>query len=99
MKLLGLDIVRAAENSAIAASHWIGSGDKLEADKAATEAMRRRLNKLKFHGKIIIGEGKKDESYGLYCGEHVGLQRDEPIPALDIAVDPIEGTRPTVTSG
>lgn len=101
MKLLGLDIVRATENSAISASHWIGSGDKLEADKAATEAMRRRLNKMEFHGKIVIGEGKKDGSYGLYCGEHVGFFKDEPIPiiTLDIAVDPIEGTRPTVTSG
>lgn len=101
MKLLGLDIVRATENAAIAASHWIGSGDKLEADKAATESMRYRLNKMEFHGKIAIGEGKKDESYGLYYGERVGAFRDEgeDKPALDIAVDPIEGTRPTVTSG
>lgn len=100
MKLLGLDIVRATENSAIAASHWIGSGDKLEADKAATEAMRHRLNKMMFHGKIAIGEGKKDCSYGLYCGEHVGSFRHagEEDESLDIAVDPIEGTRPTVTS-
>lgn len=99
MKLLGLDLVRATENSAIAASHWIGSGDKLEADKAATEAMRRRLNKMEFRGTIAIGEGKKDESFGLYCGEDVGSLREEQTPALDIAVDPIEGTRPTVTSG
>lgn len=97
MKLLGLDIVRATENSAIAASHWIGSGDKLEADKAATEAMRHRLNKMPFHGKIAIGEGKKDGSYGLYYGEYVGSRQEG--AALDIAVDPIEGTRPTVTSG
>jgi fructose-1,6-bisphosphatase II len=99
MKLLGLDIVRTTENAAIAASHWIGSGDKLEADKAATEAMRRRLNKMEFRGTIAIGEGKKDESFGLYCGEDVGSLRTEQTPALDIAVDPIEGTRPTVTSG
>jgi fructose-1,6-bisphosphatase II len=99
MKLLGLDLVRATENSAIAASHWIGSGDKLEADKAATEAMRRRLNKMEFRGAIAIGEGKKDGSYGLYRGEEVGNFREQTTPALDIAVDPIEGTRPTVTSG
>lgn len=103
MKLLGLDIVRATEEGAIAASHWIGSGDKLQADKAATEAMRTRLNKMPFYGHIVIGEGKKDESYGLYCGEKVGsLCTPEgrwDWGKLDIAVDPIEGTRPTVTSG
>ena len=100
MKLLGLDIVRATENAAISASHWIGSGNKLEADKAATEAMKRRLNKMEFRGTIAIGEGKKDESYGLYCGENVGFYKnDEDRAAMDIAVDPIEGTRPTVTSG
>jgi fructose-1,6-bisphosphatase II len=100
MKLLGLDLVRATENAAIAASHWIGSGDKLEADKAATEAIRRRLNKMEFCGTIAIGEGKKDKSYGLYHGEQVGVLRvfNDLMP-LDIAVDPIEGTRPTVTSG
>ena len=100
MKLLGLDLVRITENAAIAASHWIGSGDKLEADRAATEAMRHRLNKLHFQGRIAIGEGKKDGSYGLYCGELVGFYRnDDDHTPLDIAVDPIEGTRPTVTSG
>jgi len=100
MKLLGLDLVRSTENAAIAASHWIGSGDKLEADKAATEAIRRRLNKMDFRGKIAIGEGIKDGSYGLYCGEHVGFYKDDDDrAAIDIAVDPIEGTRPTVTSG
>ena len=100
MKLLGLDIVRCTENAAIAASHWIGSGNKLEADKAATEAIRHRLNKMEFYGKIVIGEGKKDGSYGLYCGEQVGfLKSFNDLAPLDIAVDPIEGTRPTVTSG
>jgi len=97
MKLLGLDLVRSTEDAALAASAWIGSGDKLKADKAATEAMRNRLNKTEFAGQIVIGEGKKDESYGLYCGERVGnVDCTKP---LDIAVDPIEGTRPTVTSG
>lgn len=98
MKLLGLDLVRSTEDAALAASAWIGSGDKLKADKAATEAMRTRLNKTEFLGKIVIGEGKKDESYGLYCGEQVGLGWND-VSMLDIAVDPIEGTRPTVTSG
>ncbi len=97
MKLLGLDLVRSTEDAALAASAWIGSGDKLKADKAATEAMRNRLNKTEFSGQIVIGEGKKDESYGLYCGELVGSLKT--MHTLDIAVDPIEGTRPTVTSG
>ena len=97
MKLLGLDLVRSTEDAALAASAWIGSGDKLKADKAATEAMRNRLNKTEFAGQIVIGEGKKDESYGLYCGERVGSM--DCTRPLDIAVDPIEGTRPTVTSG
>jgi fructose-1,6-bisphosphatase II len=97
MKMLGLDIVRVTEEGAIAASKWIGSGDKLEADKAATEAMRYRLNKMPFNGEIIIGEGIKDGSYGLYRGEIVGNYTN--VDSLDIAIDPVEGTRPTVNSG
>ncbi len=98
MKHINLDLVRVTEAAAIAASQWIGSGDKISADKAATEAMRERLNSLNFTGRIVIGEGKKDESYGLFTGERVG-NPSPGSPILDIAVDPIEGTRPTVTSG
>jgi len=56
-----LDFIRATETAAIAASQWVGTGDKLSADKAATEAMRSRLNHIDFAGIILIGEGKKDE--------------------------------------
>ncbi len=92
------DLVRCTEDGAIAASKWVGSGDKLSADKAATDALRSRLNTIDFCGKIIIGEGVKDGSYGLYYGEEVGCPLDN-CPCHDIAVDPIEGTTPTVTSG
>ena len=93
-----MDIVRFTEAAAIAASAWIGSGDKLAADKAATEAMRERLNKVDFHAKIVIGEGIKDGSAGLFAGEFVGKAAPGD-KTYEIAVDPIEGTRPTVTSG
>lgn len=93
-------MVRVTESAAIAASQWIGTGDKLGADKAATEAMRSRLNLIEFAGRIQIGEGKKDKSAGLFAGELVGLFRGRPgIPHEELAVDPIDGTRPTVSSG
>lgn len=98
MKDINLDMVRVTEAAAIAASAWVGSGDKKAADKAATDAMRVRLNTIHFAGHIIIGEGIKDESAGLYAGEHVG-SGVEGAKVYDIAVDPIEGTRPTANSG
>jgi fructose-1,6-bisphosphatase class II len=95
-----LDLLRSTEAAAIAASPWVGTGDKLSADKAATDAMRDRLNRIPFNGKIVIGEGKKDESFGLFYGENVGMFSDKDgQPLYEIAVDPIDGTRPTVTSG
>ncbi len=100
MRHISLDLIRVTEAAAIAASHWIGSGNKEAADKAATDAMRERLNQIEFSGKIVIGEGKKDGSFGLYCGETVGAFADHAkADAYDLAVDPIDGTRPTVTSG
>lgn len=100
MRHINLDLVRVTEAAAIAASAWVGSGDKESADKAATEAMRERLNQMDFSGKIVIGEGKKDNSYGLYDGEKVGkLAGDKNTQCYELAVDPIDGTRPTVTSG
>lgn len=93
-----MDLVRVTEVAAIAASAWIGSGDKIAADKDATEAMRERLNRLDFRARIVIGEGKKDDSYGLFTGETVGKAKKNS-RIYEIAVDPIEGTRPTVTSG
>ncbi len=106
MKYLN-NLIRVTEAAAISASKWVGSGNKEEADKAATEAMRDRLNKLDdFTAKIVIGEGKKDSSYGLFCGEMVGNVKrpshsgnDLPVYQHEIAVDPIEGTTPTVNSG
>lgn len=95
-----LDLLRATEAAAIAASKWVGTGEKLDADKAATEAMRDRLNQANFCCKIIIGEGKKDKSFGLFAGETVGKLCTQPgVKHFDLAVDPIDGTRPTVTSG
>lgn len=106
MKHIGLDLVRVTEGAAIAASAWIGSGNKLMADRDATDAMRRRLNNMDFKGVIRIGEGKKDQSYGLFKGEEVGnipaehFHHLSPPPKIyDIGVDPIDGTTPTVTSG
>ncbi len=93
------DLIRVTEGGAIAASKWVGSGNKEMADAAATEAIRNRLNKLyDFSAIIAIGEGKKDESFGLYEGEIVGSKTSEN-PIYEIAIDPIEGTTPTVNSG
>ena len=100
MKDINLDLVRVTEAAAIAASAWIGSGNKEAADKAATDAMRVRLNAINFVGRVIIGEGIKDKSVGLFAGEKVGGGLGKlRAKVYDLAVDPIEGTRPTVNSG
>jgi fructose-1,6-bisphosphatase class II len=100
MRHINLDLVRVTEAAAIAASAWVGSGNKEAADKAATEAMRHRFNQMDFAGAIVIGEGKKDESFGLFEGEFVGKYTGRSESEIfDIAVDPIEGTRPTANSG
>lgn len=95
-----LQLVRATEAAAIHAARFVGSGDKLAADKAATDAMRSRLDTIDFKAKIIIGEGIKDGSFGLFNGDMVGALRDsETEHCYEIGVDPIDGTRPTVNSG
>lgn len=103
MKHISLDLIRVTEAGAIAGSKWVGSGNKLESDKAATDAMRDRLNGMDFAGKIVIGEGEKDKSYGLFAGEKIGSRWGSCDgyhgKFNDIAIDPIEGTTPTVTSG
>ncbi len=99
MREISLDMVRVTEAAAIAASGWIGSGDKKAADKAAAEAMRKRLNTIDFKGHVVIGEGIKDESAGLFAGERVGKADMKQGKVYDLAIDPIEGTRPTVNSG
>jgi len=100
VKAINLDMVRVTEAAAIAASAWTGSGNKKAADKAATEAMRDRLNTIDFCGNIVIGEGIKDESAGLFHDEKVGaLKGTATGKVYDLAVDPIEGTRPAANSG
>lgn len=88
---LASTIASVTEVAAIAAFEWVGKQDKNAADNAAVEAMRNRLNEIDFHGKIVIGEGEIDEAPMLYIGEQVGKQSSE--HHLDIAVDPIDGTR------
>lgn len=86
---LGLEFVRVTEFAAIAAAKWNGRGDKIAADKAAVDEMRKNLNRIAFTGEIVIGEGAKDEAPELYIGEKVGIGNG---PLLDIAVDPLECT-------
>ncbi len=81
-----------AEKAAIAAYDWIGRGDKEAADQAAVDAMRQALNALPMKGRIVIGEGERDEAPMLYIGEEVGNGNG---PEIDIALDPLEGTTPT----
>src|SRR5271168_4267969 len=101
MKHLLLEIVEATEAAALAAAQYTGSGDKLQIDRMATEAMRQRLNQIEMNGKVVIGEGKKDDSVGLFQGERVGrLKVEDPLPqAYDLAVDPVDGTTQTAKGG
>jgi fructose-1,6-bisphosphatase II / sedoheptulose-1,7-bisphosphatase len=92
---LALDLVRVVEAAALAASHWIGRGNKNEADGAATEAMRKAFDQMPINGRVVIGEGEMDEAPMLYIGEKVGSGG----PAMDIAVDPLEGTTLTAKLG
>ncbi|XAW89408.1 class II fructose-bisphosphatase [Vibrio sp. CDRSL-10 TSBA] len=88
---LAMAFSRVTEGAALAGYKWLGRGDKNAADGAAVEVMRTLLNKTDIRGEIVIGEGEIDEAPMLYIGEQVGLGGDE----VDIAVDPIEGTRMT----
>lgn len=100
MRDISLDLVRVTEAGAIAASKHIGSGDKLLIDKDATYIMRNRFDGMSFNGKIVIGEGQKDKSYGLFEGETVGLFKgDDTKKQYDIAIDPVDGTTPTANAG
>jgi fructose-1,6-bisphosphatase II len=83
------EVVAVTETAAIAAAHWMGSGDGRTADQAAVEAMRRALDEVSFRGRIVIGEGERDEAPMLYIGEEVGGGGELEV---DIAVDPLEGT-------
>jgi len=89
---LALDLVRVTEAAALAAGRWIGHGEKESADQAAVDAMRLMLSTVSMSGVVVIGEGEKDEAPMLYNGEEVG--NGQP-PEVDVAVDPLEGTRLT----
>jgi fructose-1,6-bisphosphatase II / sedoheptulose-1,7-bisphosphatase len=89
---LALELVRVTEAAALAAARWIGRGKKNEADGAAVEAMRKAFDTVAIDGMVVIGEGEMDEAPMLYIGERLGCGG----PAMDIAVDPLEGT--TITA-
>jgi fructose-1,6-bisphosphatase II len=89
---LALDLVRVTEAAALAAGRWIGRGDKEGADRAAVDAMRVMLDTVTMDGVVVIGEGEKDKAPMLFNGERIGNGRP---PEVDVAVDPLEGTRLT----
>ncbi|RMF24838.1 MAG: class II fructose-bisphosphatase [Cyanobacteria bacterium J083] len=98
---LGLEIIEVVEQAAIASAKWMGKGEKDTADQVAVEAMRERMNKIYMRGRIVIGEGERDDAPMLYIGEEVGIctREDaadycnpEELIEIDIAVDPCEGT-------
>ena len=89
---LALELVRVTEAAAMGAGRWVGRGDKLAADQAAVDAMRAMLDTVVMDGVVVIGEGEKDEAPMLYNGEQVGQGEG---PEVDVAVDPLEGTRLT----
>lgn len=98
---LGLEIIEVVEQAAIASARWMGKGEKDIADEVAVEAMRERMNEIHMRGKIVIGEGERDDAPMLYIGEEVGICTREDanmvcnpneLIEIDIAVDPCEGT-------
>ena len=92
-QLLALEMIRVTEAAAIESSRFMGRGEKDAADAAATEAMRRTMDEIDFAGRIVIGEGERDEAPMLYIGERVGRSDGgDDVPRVDIAVDPLEGT-------
>ena len=99
--VIGLEIIEVVEQAAIASARWMGKGEKNTADLVAVEAMRERMNKIHMRGRIVIGEGERDEAPMLYIGEEVGICTQpnakefcdiEQLVEIDIAVDPCEGT-------
>ena len=92
MREITLDLVRVTEAAALMASRYLGRGDKEAVDQAAVDAMRGMVDYIDMKGIVVIGEGEKDEAPMLYIGEKVGNWKED-APELDIAVDPIDGTR------
>ncbi len=100
-KTIGLEIIEVVEQAAIASARWMGKGEKNIADEVAVEAMRERMNQIHMRGRIVIGEGERDDAPMLYIGEEVGICSQpggadqcnpEELIEIDIAVDPCEGT-------
>jgi fructose-1,6-bisphosphatase II len=89
---IALELVRVTEAAAMAAARWIGRGDKESADQAAVDGMRSVLDTVRMRGVVVIGEGEKDQAPMLFNGEEVGNGEG---PEVDVAVDPLEGTRLT----
>ena len=98
---LGLEIIEVVEQAALASAKWMGKGEKDTADHVAVEAMRERMNQIHMRGRIVIGEGERDDAPMLYIGEEVGICTREDAKSycnpdelveIDIAVDPCEGT-------
>ncbi|MBN9236962.1 MULTISPECIES: class II fructose-bisphosphatase [Phyllobacteriaceae] len=88
-RILTMEVVRVTERAAVAAARLRGRGDEKAADQVAVDAMRSELNRLNIKGTVVIGEGERDEAPMLYIGEEVGTGKG---PAVDIALDPLEGT-------
>jgi len=86
---LAMEVVRVTEAAALAAARLMGRGDNIAADQAAVTAMRKALSYVQFKGRVVIGEGERDEAPMLFIGEEVGASET---PKVDIAVDPLEGT-------
>ncbi len=87
---LAMELVRVTEAAALSAARYMGLGDKEAGDQAAVDAMRAVLQTVEMEGVVVIGEGEKDEAPMLYNGEKVGSGHP---PKVDVAVDPVEGTR------
>jgi len=88
-KVITSEFLRVAETAALGAARWMGQGDNHRADEAAVEAMRKALDSVDIKGTVVIGEGERDEAPMLFIGEQLGSGKG---PAVDIAVDPVEGT-------
>lgn len=93
---LTMELVRVTEAAALASARWMGRGKKMEADDAATTAMRRVFDTVPMQGTVVIGEGEMDEAPMLYIGEKLGLGHG---PHVDVAVDPLEGTNIVAAGG
>ncbi len=95
---LALEFVRITEAAALSSARWMGRGDEKAADQAAVDAMRKAFDTVAIDGTVVIGEGERDEAPMLFIGEKVGLKKDDS-PAIDIALDPLEGTTICATGG